>query len=170
VQALAERPDAAKARERVVHDRPGTGFRALSRKAGSGLGLPGFLRRRSRPCARRLVGSRAAPNLSGGVAMGEAGAHPFAGSIAGDIRGVAHAVAAVAAEQRAEKPQFCGDLVADDASTPPYEPARAAALEAVGHHPETEGPLRMLALLHFGRKNRIPLSENDSCSIPGRAD
>jgi uncharacterized protein (DUF2336 family) len=129
VQALAELSDMPHMRvSALVHDQRGTGFRALYRKAGlpestyaafceaiEALGEGGF------------VGSpRGATNLK--RRMVERVLTRCAEQSTGDIEPLLTLLRRFAAEAaREEARMFCDDLVAGDAITPPYEPARAAA-------------------------------------------
>jgi len=129
VQALAELSDMPHMRvSALVHDQRGTGFRALYRKAGLPESTyPAF--REAIEAMREVgfVGSpRGATNLK--RRMVERVLTRCAEQPAGDIEPLLTLLRRFAAEAaREEARMFCDDLVANDAITPPYEPARAAA-------------------------------------------
>jgi uncharacterized protein (DUF2336 family) len=129
VQALAELSDMPYMRvSALVHDRRGTGFRALYRKAG----LPESTYAAFSEAVEALreggfVGSaHGATNLK--RRMVERVLTRCAEQSTGDIGPLLTLLRRFAAEAaREEARMFCDDLVANDAITPPYEPARAAA-------------------------------------------
>jgi uncharacterized protein (DUF2336 family) len=129
VQALAELSDLPHKRvSALVHDRRGTGFRALYRKAGlPDSAYPAFCEAIEALREGGFVGSpRGATNLK--RRMVERVLTRCAEQSLGDIEPLLTLLRRFAAEAaREEARMFCGDLVAGDAITPPYEPARAAA-------------------------------------------
>jgi uncharacterized protein (DUF2336 family) len=129
VQALAELSDLPHARvSALVHDQRGTGFRALYRKADlPELAYPAFCEAIEALREGGFVGSpRGATNLK--RRMVERVLTRCAEQSLGDTEPLLTLLRRFAAEAaREEARMFCDDLVASDAITPPYEPARAAA-------------------------------------------
>jgi len=129
VQALAELSDLPHTRvSALVHDQRGTGFRALYRKASLPESTyPAFCEAIEALREGGFVGSpRGATNLK--RRMVERVLTRCAQQSLGDIEPLLTLLRRFAAEAaREEARMFCDDLVAGDARTPPYEPARAAA-------------------------------------------
>jgi len=129
VQALAELSDMPHMRvSALVHDQRGTGFRALYRKAGLPESTyPAFCEAIEAMREGGFVGSpRGATSLK--RRMVERVLTRCAEQSLGDIEPLLTLLRRFAAEAaREEARMFCDDLIASDAITPPYEPARAAA-------------------------------------------
>jgi uncharacterized protein (DUF2336 family) len=129
VQALAELSDMPHMRvSALVHDQRGTGFRALYRKAGLPESTyPAFCEAIEAMREGGFVGSpRGATSLK--RRMVERVLTRCAEQSLGDIEPLLTLLRRFAAEAaREEARMFCDDLLASDAITPPYEPARAAA-------------------------------------------
>jgi uncharacterized protein (DUF2336 family) len=128
VQALAELSDMPHMRvSALVHDRRGTGFRALYRKAGlPESAYPAFCEAIEALREGGFVGSpHGATNLK--RRMVERVLTRCAEQSLGDIEPLLTLLRRFAAEAaREEARMFCDDLVAGAAVTPPYEPAQAA--------------------------------------------
>jgi uncharacterized protein (DUF2336 family) len=129
VQALAELSEMPHMRvSALVHDKRGTGFRALYRKAGLPESTyPAFCEAIEAMREGGFVGDpHGATNLK--RRMVERVLTRCAEQSLGEIEPLLTLLRRFAAEAaREEARMFCDDLVANDAITPPYEPARAAA-------------------------------------------
>ena len=129
VQALAELSEMPHMRvSALVHDKRGTGFRALYRKAGLPESIyPAFCEAIEAMREGGFVGSpHGATNLK--RRMVERVLTRCAEQSLGDIEPLLTLLRRFAAEAaREEARMFCDDLLASDAITPPYEPARVAA-------------------------------------------
>jgi uncharacterized protein (DUF2336 family) len=129
VQALAELSELPHTRvSALVHDQRGSGFRALYRKAGLPESVyPAFGEAIEALREGGFVGSpRGATNLK--RRMVERVLTRCAEQPPGEIEPLLMLLRRFAAEAaREEARMFCDDLLAGDAITPPYEPARAAA-------------------------------------------
>ncbi len=129
VQALAELSEMPHMRvSALVHDKLGTGFRALYRKAGLPESTyPAFCEAIEAMREGGFVGSpHGATNLK--RRMVERVLTRCAEQSLGDIEPLLTLLRRFAAEAaREEARMFCDELVAGDAVTPPCEPARAAA-------------------------------------------